>query len=348
VVPIAAGAALAAGIGLAPRLRLSSPRRAVAVGATAAIVIGTVAWVAPARVARSETRVCNGHAELCDRRYDEVVYAATHNSMSSPDVVLVWPEHDGDIRAQLDYGVRALLIDSHHWTPLVSDEQLAAAFPLLTPGAAGQLFNSLGPLREAREGTFLCHNECALGAIPFVDALVTIREFLEENPDEVVTLVVQDAITPAETVDAFTLAGLDPYLHEHELGAAWATLGELIDDGERLVVFAEEEGPPPGWYHQAFEHMQDTPYQFRRPEDFSCARNRGDPDATLFLLNHWVSRESSSPDRAAAAAVNRHDVIVDRARGCERERGLLPNFIAVDFFGTGDLTAAVETLNGVE
>jgi hypothetical protein len=61
-----------------------------------------------------------------------------------------------------------------------------------------------------------------------------------------------------------------------------------------------------------------------------------------------VSRDNSSPDRAAAATVNRHDVIVDRARACEQERGLLPNFIAIDFFGIGDLTAAVDTLNGVE
>ena len=44
--------------------------------------------------------------------------AATHNSMSSPDVVPVWPEHDGGITAQLDAGVRALLIDTHHWPPL--------------------------------------------------------------------------------------------------------------------------------------------------------------------------------------------------------------------------------------
>jgi hypothetical protein len=348
LVPIAMGAALALGIALAPRLRLRSPARAVAAGATAAVIVGLVAWVVPARSASSETRACNGDAELCDRPYDEVVYAATHNSMSSPDVVFIWPEHDGDIRSQLDAGVRALLIDTHHWTPLVSDDQLAAAFPLLPPGAAERIFDSLGPLREQRDGTFLCHNECALGAIPLIDALVTVREFLDENPDEVVSLIVQDAITPEETADAFSRAGLDPYLHEHELGTRWATLGELIDRGERLVVFAEDEGPPPGWYHQAFDHMQDTPYQFEQIDAFTCAPNRGDLDASLFLLNHWVSRANSAPDRAAAVNVNRHDVIVDRARACERERGSAPNYIAVDFYSLGDLTGAVDTLNGLD
>ncbi len=245
VVPIAAGAALAVGIAVGPRLRLRSPGRATAVGAVTAVVAGLVAWLVPARLASGETHACNGHAELCDRSYDEVVYAATHNSMSSPDVVSVWPEHDGDIRSQLDHGVRALLIDTHHWTPLVSDDQLAAADPHLPAGMAERIFETLGPLREGRDGTFLCHNDCALGAIPLLDALRAIREFLDDNPDEVVTLIVQDAITPAETADAFTRAGLDPFLHEHTLGTPWASLGELIDRGERLVVFAEAEGPHP-------------------------------------------------------------------------------------------------------
>lgn len=101
-------------------------------------------------------------------------------------------------------------------------------------------------------------------------------------------------------------------------------LGELIDRSERLVVFAEDEGPPPGWYHHAFEHMQDTPYQFSQPDDFTCAHNRGGPDASLLLMNHWVSRQNAAPDRATAVGVNGHDVIVERARACQRERGLMP------------------------
>jgi hypothetical protein len=347
LIPLAGGLALAAGIALAPRLRLPSPRRGVAAGATAAAVAGLAAWVLPAMVASGGSRACNGHPELCDRRYDEVTYAATHNSMSSPDVVMVWPEHDGDIRSQLDFGVRALLIDTHHWTPLLSDEQLTAAEPFLPPQVAEPLFASLGPLREGRDGTFLCHNQCALGAVPFLDALRTIREFLDDNPAEVVTLIIQDAISPAETLEGFRDAGLDAYLHQHDLGTPWATLGELIDRGERLVVFAEDEGPPPGWYHQAFEHMQDTPFDFPRSEDFSCALNRGGSDGSLFLVNHWVSRPNSAPDRATALQVNGREVLVDRARACEQERGLMANYLAVDFYSLGDLMGAVDTLNGV-
>jgi hypothetical protein len=55
-----------------------------------------------------------------------------------------------------------------------------------------------------------------------------------------------------------------------------------------------------------------------------------------------------APDRADAVDVNGHDAIVDRARECRGERGLLPNYIAVNFYSIGDLSDAVATLNGLE
>jgi hypothetical protein len=326
----------------APRIR----RPVLVAGGIAVAGLGAVAFVAGGAGASEHVRSCNGSVELCERRYDEVTYAATHNSMSSPDIVPVWPEHDGDIAAQLDYGIRALLIDTHHWTALVSPEQLERGEMALPPDVAEQVFPTLGDLVRARPGAFLCHNECALGAIPLVDALNEVRDFLERNPDDVVTLIIQDAIPPDETADAFAEAGLDRYLHVHEPGTDWATLDEMIDAGERLVVFAEEEGPPPAWYHPAYENVQETPFLFRSPEDFSCAENRGPADAPLFLMNHWISK--ITPDRATAAQVNQHDVLVDRARRCERERGLKPNYLAVDFFGLGDVLGATDTLNDLD
>jgi hypothetical protein len=78
----------------------------------------------------------------------------------------------------------------------------------------------------------------------------------------------------------------------------------------------------------------------------SCDPGRGPEGAPLFLINHWVSRVA--PDRRTAAVVNAHDFIVDRALRCQRERGQLPNFVAVDFSGVGDTIAAVDTLNHVD
>lgn len=313
-------------------------------GALAAVAIGVVAVSAPDPV-----RACNGHVELCDRAYDDVVYAATHNSMSAPDVVPIWPEHDGGLTEQLDAGVRALLIDTHTWPPLESAGQLADLVqpgePRLSPALAASLYDTFSLVRDGRPGTFLCHIHCAFGAQTLVDGLDEVRLFLERNPDEVVTLIIQDDITPAETTEAFEEAGLLPFVRTHDPGSSWPTLGTLIDRNERLVVFAENAGPPPAWYANAFEAMQETPFLFLSPDEFSCSPNRGVADATLFQMNHWVQR--IAPDRVDSARVNQLDVLVDRARQCAQERGQLPNYLAVNFYNIGDVVEAANVLNDV-
>ncbi|MEO6988274.1 MAG: hypothetical protein ABI239_06465 [Aquihabitans sp.] len=333
--PLVAGGALAG-------IAAIHVRRAVTIGLVVAVGATAVAWVAVP--AADNTDGCNGHVELCDRGYDEVAYAATHNSMSSPDVVRVWPEQDETIREQLDGGIRALLIDTHHWTRAVSPEQIEALSPNVPPAVVASVMADRD-LTRGRPGTFLCHNHCIWGAMPFGDALGDVKDFLDENPREVVTLVIQDAISAEETEAEFVAAGLEPYLHVQDVDADWPTLGQLIDRDERLVVFSEFKRPPPAWYHEAFEFIQDTPYLFPTKESLSCEAGRGHDDNRLFMINHWLS--ALTPDRSNAAAINGRQFIVDRARQCEEERGQMANFIAVDFAGIGDVQGAVDELNGL-
>ncbi len=103
-------------------------------------------------------------------------------------------------------------------------------------------------------------------------------------------LIIQDDITPEDTALALESVGLDQYIYDHPAGQPWPTLGEMIDSGQRLVVMAEEEGPPPSWYQHVWDITMETPYTFINYDDFSCDANRGPEDAPFFLLNHWIQR----------------------------------------------------------
>ena len=59
---------------------------------------------------------CNGRSELCDLRFDQVAYATSHNAMSSPAARWVAPNQEVGITAQLELGVRALMLDSYDFT----------------------------------------------------------------------------------------------------------------------------------------------------------------------------------------------------------------------------------------
>jgi hypothetical protein len=343
-----AGAGIAA-VGLVPRLlagvRQLRPAVALTTLGTAAATLAAVLLVRSPGPDPGPLRRCNGYAALCDRPYDQVVQAATHNAMSSSDAVLVWPEHDGNIRAQLEAGIRTLLIDTKYWQGIDDPSQLSTFEQVLPADVADLLFAALGQRLEAHDGTYLCHSRCAYGAIPLRQALGTVHEFLAANPDDVVTLIIQNGITAADTEAAFVDAGLEEFLYDGDPADGWPTLGELVDRGQRLVVIAERDGPPPDWYHDGRDLITDTPFAVASPADFTCDRRRGDPDAPLFLMNHWISRPV--PDRADAAIVNQRAYIVDRARACEEATGRLPTFIAVDFYSLGDVVGAVERLNRV-
>jgi hypothetical protein len=126
----------------------------------------------------------------------------------------------------------------------------------------------------------------------------------------------------------------------------WPTLGQMIESGQRLVVMMENHsgGTAYPWLLDAFHWVQDTPYHFARPSAFSCALNRGPADASLFLLNHWITNKSREVTNATR--VNARGVLLPRAEQCEKERGLRPNYLAVDFYDRGDLLGVVNTLNG--
>src|SRR5215471_3110579 len=58
--------------------------------------------------------VCNGHTELCDRRFDQVAFPGTHNSMSNQDEGWLIPNQIHGLTQQLEDGIRVFLIDTHY------------------------------------------------------------------------------------------------------------------------------------------------------------------------------------------------------------------------------------------
>jgi hypothetical protein len=313
-----------------------------AAGWAIAIVLGVA--LLPASLYASGTDnspICNGHAELCGRRLNEVAFAATHNSMSNSDAGWLWPFQAHGIRRQLNDGIRMLLVDTHTW----EDAAQVAEVRSRVPKANLAPFDAAVANDAPRSGAFLCHVICALGNQPLGTALRDIQGFLATHPDEVMGIFFQDGVPASVTAAAFDDAGLTRYVYTHPAGAAWPTLGEMIRSGKRLFVLAEVGGAPPDWYEQGWTVAQDTSFNVTDPSKFDCALNRGKASNPFLLLNHWVAR--AVPSRDDAASVNAFGFLMKRARLCWAERGQIPNFIAVNFYDVGDVFRVVDALNRV-
>jgi hypothetical protein len=182
-----------------------------------------------------------------------------------------------------------------------------------------------------------------------------IRGFLVANPDEVLVIVNQDYVTPADFVEAVRDADLEELVYRAPVGEGGLTLREMIDRDQRVVFLAENHAGAAPWYRLAYETiLQETPYSFGRAAQLiapaelpaSCRSNRGPGGAPLFLLNHWITNDPL-PRPSVAVQVNAFEPLLARARDCERARDRLPNLVAVDFYRRGDLFGVVDRLNQV-
>jgi hypothetical protein len=230
------------------------------------------------------------------------------------------------------------------------DEARAIAEEELGPeivDAAVRIADSVAGEATGPEARYMCHGLCETGSTPLLDMLGELRTWMVANPDEVVTLFIEDHVAADLIAADIETAGLVDLIHQPGVGEDWPTLGEMIGSGRRLVVMLEEGngGEQAPWLVNGFEHTQDTPYTFPTVESFSCDANRGPADAPLLLLNHWLSGFTSLV--TDAQLVNGRDVLLPRATQCQEEQGMIPNFVAVNYVALGDVGAVVDELNGV-
>ena len=357
---------LAAGPERPPRERRGVPRNVrIAAVATllSALGLAAAALASGGVTVQPRTDRCNGHAQLCDRRLDDVAFVGTHNSMSADrEPGWLFAAQDAGIPQQLQAGVRSLLIDTHYGfaTPrgVATDlgeesisrakvaDQLSNAFV----DTAERLRTRIGYEGGGKREVWLCHAFCEVGATRAVTALEQVHRFLVTHPEEVLILSIEDDTSAADTATVIRESGL---IDEVYLGAAkkpWPTMRELIDRDERVVVMVENHRDGEPWMHYQSAVAQETPFHFSTPDELraesSCDPNRGGTDGSLLLFNHWVDT-SPAPRKSIAREVNAPEFLDTRLERCRKTRGMLPNIVAIDFYAQGDVFGAVDRLNGI-
>jgi len=315
------------------------------------------ASLAPKVPERATATGCNGSLALCDRRLDEVAFAGTHNSFSAAlQPGWLFANQRLGVARQLDAGIRLLLLDPHHGvrdgdrvrTDLRADgtdrnraaRQLSPVALRAAERLAGRV--GLGDLKGRHE-VYLCHTLCELGAEPFVDELIAVKDFLARRPSEVVMLALEPFVSPRLVAASLRRAGLLDALAVLERNKPMPTLGQLVRRGDRLIVFTDRDGGAYDWYHPQFQFTQDTPLGARKRSEFSCAPNRGDSRNPLLMLNHWIDRfpPPLSENRRASTLT----ALRERVDRCEEVRGRPVNMIAVDFYDEGAVVDVVRELN---
>jgi hypothetical protein len=293
---------------------------------------------------------CNGQDSFCSRRVNEMVWAATHNSMSSSSAGFVAPNHFYSMDESLRAGYRVFLIDLH-----------------FNDTADGAIASQGGAPLSVAESVLLCHQACFLGWISMLNEMKVLKAFLMERSRDIVILSLEQYVPTAAIMEVFAAADMTsmlwaPAKSPADDGFEWPTLNDLIRAGQRVIVFndvvpgtALSPEPVPSQILYAFDYTVETNYAVSSLSAFNCNLTRGFTlefaalKRKMTLLNHFVSAPLASPFSASEA--NKGALISQRYQDCAASwqqlfgPELKPNMIAVDFWGTGDTLRTVEALN---
>ncbi|KAJ8067369.1 hypothetical protein OCU04_004720 [Sclerotinia nivalis] len=279
-------------------------------------------------VSVTAAQVCNGYAELCGRKWSNISQIGTHDSAFVGD--LPTQNQNIDVTAQLKAGVRFLQAQTHYF------------------------LNTLT----------LCHTSCfELDAGPAVDYLSDIKNWLDANPNEVVTLLLTngDYVPVGNFSAVMEASGLANYAYTppHQLAIdEWPTLQEMITAGDRLVMFLDYDANTnvAPYILPEFSYFFETAYDVTTPTFPTCALDRpggSNGEGLLPLINHYLDVNIFGiliPDRAAAAKTNAATgagSIGAQADLCTTTWGRPPRVMLLDYFNTGKILRSLHKFSNL-
>lgn len=256
---------------------------------------------------------CYSQVSLCDKKYNEVCFLGAHNAFNYKGP-FSFPNQNISITKQLGIGVRCFMLDVYK-----EENQLL-------------LYHTLKPL----------------GAQTAEKVFGEIKTFMESNPNEVITLIIQNETAASDIGAFYKTFGLEALGYVHK-GEEWPTLGEMVTSGQRLVTFVERGEASLSDYPfilDGYQYMFENEYEHASLSDFDCDENRGsNGKKELYLLNHWIG---GIGDENGAKQVNKYDFLYNQAKNCMEDKAHIVNFIALDFADIGDGMAVVNKINNIE
>lgn len=257
---------------------------------------------------------CNGQNAICSKPYNEVAFLTTHNAFNTDSEGFVFPNQNQGIAQQLQDGVRAFMIDVY------------------------DLFGN----------TVVYHGTWTLGYQDIQDDLGEIKLFLDANPNEVITLILECYVSSSTMENELNSSGLSIYLYEKSIGQPWSSLQDMISSNKRLVVFSDQNDATAnqGWYHYMWDYMVETHYSVDSPQNFNNEFNRGDSLNELFIFNHFITDANLGiGSESDALVVNDYSFLMNRIEENYSVHQKFPNFVTIDFNNVGHGLQVVEDLN---
>lgn len=265
-------------------------------------------------------------------RYNEICFFTSHNSYAAKKHGYYYAQQHLTIKQQLEAGVRGLMLDTH---------------------------------RDSVNGeVILCHrsewvNKLICGGKPHMkvnEALVTIKEFLNAHPTEIITIFLENYIKDKSLVDgSFANAALEslilaPTDWDPLAQDGWPTIGWMQQHNKRLIIFNSIEKTKFAynqWEH-VIENQWGSIYAAQACKERPESRAYRAHTRYLYAVNYFPRMKINfGGGYEVINSLGLDDCLKRAKRGISggycKER--LPNFVCLDFVDEGDGLKRVNEIN---
>ena len=264
-------------------------------------------------------------------RYDEVCYLTSHNSYATTSYGYHYAQQNLPIPQQLSYGVRGLKLDTY----IVDGE------------------------------VFLCHKGPRLTRLlcggkapqPFKEVLADIKQFLDSNPTEVITIFFETYVkrSDQEIDEPFRKSGLDRYiLRPCDWNAAdgiWPTHDWMRKHSKRLIIFYTK-GSTELCFNE-WQHLAENQWGVLHPGKACNERPESKAYRTfkrsLYLLNFFpmfkLNFDKGYHQINTTKLTTFLAQVLERGLSTGSNKHLLPTFLSTDYIDIGDSLKQVIAIN---
>lgn len=267
------------------------------------------------------------------KRFDQISFLAAHNAYANEDDGWRYAQQKLSLQQQLQMGVRGFLLDIYYRKGKI----------ILCHGGYRGFFALL------KAGSFRKLNS----------AFAIIQRFIEENPDEIITIFlenyVNNTILKHEIESNVTFCSLlltHKDWNPKEYGC-WPTLGWMQQKNKRIIIFNEDKSrsrpinnnDP---FFSIWDHIVESRYGTTNI-DKVCSQRRGSKKGqnnhrSLTLLNYFgsITFRSRCSRRNSYKRLRPLVMAVSNIRPFKT-----PNWIALDYVDRGDPLRLVNELNSL-